>query len=103
MEHVINYIPTANMELGESVNDWATRVQSLAGNCGFKNELNFILCDKFVTGMIAGPIQDRLFEEDAAKVQWSKLLEIANNNETTLRHRQELYGASASGESGYSN
>lgn len=50
----------------ENVGDWTARVKSLAANCGFGIELQTVLQDVFVVGIVSGPILERLMEEDAS-------------------------------------
>ncbi|KAF2881441.1 hypothetical protein ILUMI_24727 [Ignelater luminosus] len=56
----------------ESVNKWYLGMKSLASNCNFGVNLNIVLKDKFVCGLLRGPIQDRACKED----EFETLLEL---------------------------
>ncbi|KAI5633447.1 hypothetical protein NE865_13855 [Phthorimaea operculella] len=62
---------------GESVDDWAARLRGLAIRCEFGTALDQLITDRFVLGMSAGHERERLFEEDAVKLKFSKALEVA--------------------------
>ncbi|KAI5638955.1 hypothetical protein NE865_08407 [Phthorimaea operculella] len=59
---------------GESVDDWAARLRGLAIRCEFGTALDQLITDRFVLGMSAGHERERLFEEDAVKLKFSKAL-----------------------------
>lgn len=67
----------------EPVNDWIARLRSLAANCFFGDRFDGNLLDRFVVGMNKGPIRDRLFEENAEKVQWEEVVRIAISKEAS--------------------
>jgi len=48
----------------ETVNDWYLRIKGLAVNCAFGNDLTTILKDRFVSGLVSGPVFDRIAEEE---------------------------------------
>lgn len=71
----------------ESVADWEARIKKLASNCGFKTELDTVMRDIFVIGMNNEKIMDRLFEEDASKVEFKEIVKLALNKESALNER----------------
>lgn len=72
----------------EAVVEWMARVRSLAAKCDFAAEqFNWVLRDIFVIGMEPGGLRDRLFEEDATKLDVAKMVKLAQNKECT---RQQL-------------
>lgn len=62
---------------GESIDEWAVRVRGLAVHCAFEGSLDEQLRDRFVLGLGLGPERDRIFEQSAAKLSFSKALEVA--------------------------
>ncbi|CAH0556621.1 unnamed protein product [Brassicogethes aeneus] len=52
---------------GEAVADWFGRVKRVAIPCKFGNSMDYMMVNKFMTGLIQGKIQDRIFEEDINK------------------------------------
>jgi hypothetical protein len=60
--------------------------------CGFSSELSTVIRDIFVAGMVKGPIQDRLLEEDVFKIgtTYSFLMEIAITREATMNDKSRL-------------
>lgn len=76
----------------ETVCQWGARVEYLASKCGFSSELSTVVRDIFVVGMDAGPIQDRLLEEDASKIgtTYSFLMEIATISEAAMNDKTKL-------------
>ncbi|XP_008189968.2 uncharacterized protein K02A2.6-like [Acyrthosiphon pisum] len=73
----------------ETVAEWGARVKNLASKCNFSTELQIVIRDIFVVGMNAGPIQDRLLEEDASKISitYSQLMEISAAKESTINNK----------------
>lgn len=55
----------AKQSRDESVNDWLCRLKQIAINCDFGNILNDVLRDKFITGLLKGPVLDKGLEMDA--------------------------------------
>lgn len=51
----------------ETVQEWYARIRSLAINCKFEANLEFVLKEKFMSGMKKGSIVDRLCEEAPEK------------------------------------
>ena len=53
------------MLFGESAKEWSARVLRLASQCDYSNaEVELMVRDKFIVGFLAGPVRDRLFEEE---------------------------------------
>ncbi|XP_048004940.1 uncharacterized protein LOC125240842 [Leguminivora glycinivorella] len=67
----------ANQKEDEDLTQWAARVRQLASDCKFGSVLDDMLRDRFVLGMRAGPVRDRLFTEDADTLTLARALEIA--------------------------
>ncbi|KAI5633993.1 hypothetical protein NE865_13288 [Phthorimaea operculella] len=62
----------------EGFAEWAARVRGLATHCGFPTaNLEDILRDRFVLGMIHGPERDRLFTMKMEDLDISKAIETA--------------------------
>lgn len=70
----------------ESVTDWVTRVKCLAMQCDFQENMNFVLRDKFVTGLKKGPIMEKVFECKSTD-DLSKCVNAALAREMTLKER----------------
>lgn len=79
----------AHQKDSESVTKWITRIKCLAMNCDFDANLDFALKDKFITGLVKGPVMERLFElkSDATLDQ---CMEAALTREMTLKERAAL-------------
>ncbi|XP_018396209.1 PREDICTED: uncharacterized protein K02A2.6-like [Cyphomyrmex costatus] len=67
----------------ESITKYYARLKSLAALCNFGNDLNNVLRDRFVSGLLSGKILDRLCEETETKTI-QELLELALKKETAL-------------------
>ncbi|KAF2890216.1 hypothetical protein ILUMI_15957 [Ignelater luminosus] len=78
--HFYNLKQTQN----ETINDWFARVKKTATECQFGSVLDEKVKDKFVTGLINGPILDRLCEEDH-KQSLSSLVQIAVKKEAVIK------------------
>lgn len=76
---------TAKRQANESVSEWEATVKRLASTCGFGNELQTVMQDVFVIGINDDKIMDRLFEEDATKNKFSKIVQIALCKESAVR------------------
>ncbi|KAF2897386.1 hypothetical protein ILUMI_08789 [Ignelater luminosus] len=68
----------------ETINDWFARVKKTAAECQFGSVLDEKVNDKFVTGLINGPILDRLCKEDH-KQSLSSLVQIAVTKEAVIK------------------
>lgn len=76
----------AKQNNGESVIDWLSRLKQLATECNFENLLDNLLRDKFITGLIKGPILDKALEMDVnAKLQ--DCVAAAIRKETNIKHQ----------------
>ena len=67
----------------ESCSEWCARVKSLAADCKF-SDVESVLKDKFVSGMMPGRVLDRLVEENHAE-KFKKLVEVAVAKEAALK------------------
>ena len=78
---------TARQQSGESVNEWSTRLRTLAVDCGFGTELDVVLRDVFAIGLYSRNVQDRIFEEDASKssVTFTTVLSTAMSKEAVSK------------------
>ncbi|KAL4098951.1 hypothetical protein QTP88_023458 [Uroleucon formosanum] len=79
----------AKQRPNETIAEWGARVKNLASKCNFSTELQIVIRDIFVVGMNAGPIQDRLLEEDASKtsITYSHLVKISAAKESTINNK----------------
>jgi len=70
----------------KTVAEWGAYVKNMASKCNFSTELQIVIHDIFAVGMNASPIQDRLLEEDASKVNitYSHLMKISAAKESTI-------------------
>lgn len=75
-------------KVNENVADWEARVKSMAKNCGFQQELDIVMRDIFVVGINDTKIMDRLFEEDASKADFKKMVKLALSKECVLREHE---------------
>lgn len=71
-------------QINESIVDWFIEVKNVASLCDFGNKFEDRVKDKFVTGLRAGPIQERLCEKKVTK-SFKDLFEIALTNEIILK------------------
>lgn len=69
---------------GELVSKWYARVRETASDCNFGSLVEERVKDKFVTGLLPGPVQERLCEESTSKLV-TQLLDIALNKEASLQ------------------
>lgn len=76
-------------EIGESITDWFTRVKTLAINCEFGDHLDLSLEDKFICGLIKGPILDKVFELKIVDTL-SQCYEVALQRKLTVKHKQSI-------------
>ena len=68
----------------ESIRAWYVRIKNASIDCKFGRQLTQILTDKFVTGLKAGPILDRLCEEDPNS-SLEHMFDIACKKEASLQ------------------
>ncbi|KAG5882149.1 hypothetical protein JTB14_011779, partial [Gonioctena quinquepunctata] len=69
---------------------WAARVRQSAGKCGFQDELEVVLRDRFICGFSEGHLKDRLFEEKTENSTFQKAIKIAGHKEASSRERHEV-------------
>lgn len=77
---------SATQNSNESVREYAARLKSLAGDCGFNStELDLLLRDIFLFGLHDTKTQDRLQEEDATSkdITFEKMLSLALARESS--------------------
>lgn len=72
---------------GENVNNWYVRVKSSAMSCSFGALLDDYVKNKFLTGLIKGPVLDRMCEEVITK-SLNDFLELAIQKETSIAERE---------------
>lgn len=61
---------------GETIMNWHLRIKTLAVDCEFGANLNEILKNQFISGLIGGKIFDRICEEDVT-TSYEDILKIA--------------------------
>ncbi|XP_028161611.1 uncharacterized protein LOC114364771 [Ostrinia furnacalis] len=84
-----NFYEASRFE-NESIEDWAARLRGLAVYCEFGSALDTLLRDRFVLGLGAGMVRDRLFEQDSASLTLARALEIAQQAECARRARSSV-------------
>lgn len=73
--------------VNESINNWYVRIKDASTSCKFGKQLEDKLKDKFISGLLKGPILDRLCEEDAAK-NLNHFLDLAVKKESIMHHSE---------------
>ncbi|XP_037294913.1 uncharacterized protein LOC119189435 [Manduca sexta] len=63
---------------GETHQQWAARLRGLTADCGFTN-VEEILRDRFVLGMLAGPEKEKLFSHDMKSLTLAKAVQVAGS------------------------
>lgn len=71
---------------GENITDWANRVKKLSMQCDFGGSMNDVLRDRFVCGMVKGPILERMCELEQ-KSTLAQCIEAALKREMTLKEK----------------
>lgn len=74
---------------GESVAEWANRVRSLSMQCDFDEHLAHTLKDKFVCGLIKGPILEKVYELKVTSTL-AECIEAAQRREMTLKEKAKV-------------
>jgi hypothetical protein len=74
----------------QSINEWYVNMKKAAMSCEFGNHLIEKLKNKFVTGLIKGPILDRLCEEEPKKTL-IELIEIAQKRKVSILKSNEIF------------
>ncbi|XP_015123814.1 uncharacterized protein LOC107045918 isoform X2 [Diachasma alloeum] len=67
----------------ESMSDWFARIKNKAIHCKFGATLDDKIKDKFITGLLRGPILDKMCEQDTT-MSLKDIVENARNKEATL-------------------
>lgn len=70
----------------EPMNEWNARIKHTASTCKFGSGLESVLRDKFVTGLLPGPIKDRLFEESDT-LKYAEAVDLASKKEGSIQSR----------------
>lgn len=76
----------------ETVNDWHLRIKGLAVNCAFGNELTSILKDRFISGLVSGPVFDRIAEEEPT-ISLEDVVNIAVSKDDYVRQNRPQQSA----------
>ena len=71
----------ATKKTEETLQEWSARLRQLSTNCKFDTNLHEVLRDKFIMGLEAGKVRDRLFTEDET-LTLAKALEISQSVES---------------------
>lgn len=74
---------------GENVTDWANRVKKLSMQCDFGASMDIVLRDKFVCGMVKGPILERMCEMEK-NATLAECIEAALKREMTVKEKTVL-------------
>jgi len=69
---------------GETCGNWYAKLKNAAIECKFGVKLNDVLKNKFVSGLRAGKILDRLYEEDPETKTLKTMVELALKHESTV-------------------
>lgn len=72
----------------ETVVEWIARIKKAAVNCEFEAQFEQIVKDKFITGINAGPLFERLAEEKST-TKLEELVDISLRKEVTIREKME--------------
>lgn len=75
---------TAFQTKKDSVNDWFLRIKAMAQNCSFGPQLSFVLKDRFVSGLLLGPVFDWVAKEKPS-IPLDRLVQIAIAKEDEMR------------------
>lgn len=76
---------------GETFSQWAARLRGLTADCKFSN-IEEVLRDRFLMGMLPGPEREKLFAQDIAEVTLAKAVELADS----MRNARAVIGVAAS-------
>uniref|UniRef100_A0A182Q6P6 Retrotransposon gag domain-containing protein n=1 Tax=Anopheles farauti TaxID=69004 RepID=A0A182Q6P6_9DIPT len=81
----------AEQQRGESVKEWYARLKALSIECKFEEALlEPLLIDRFVVGLVAGPVRNRLYEERPDQLRSiEKAVDLAATKESELRQANE--------------
>ncbi|XP_052898246.1 sarcoplasmic reticulum histidine-rich calcium-binding protein-like [Anopheles moucheti] len=77
----------AEQHRGESVKEWYARLKTLSMECKFdESVLEPLMVDRFVVGLLPGPVQNRLYEEQADQLRSiDRAVTLAATKEAELR------------------
>jgi hypothetical protein len=78
---------STEMQEADTVYEWYTKIREVASNCKFGAHLEFAVKEKFICGMFAGPILDRLLEEDE-DLTLERALKIAQRKEVIVKTKR---------------
>lgn len=86
----------ASQKEGETVLDYACRLQKLASSCNFGQFLNDALRDRLICGIKEGSIRETLLSKEHT---WNEALELAQAGELAILHNRKMYDAPSSSQS----
>lgn len=75
----------AKKSVHESLNDFAARLRGLATHCKFGPSLEMCLTDRFVLGLDAAALKEKLFREEASALTMTRALELARVVDSAMR------------------
>lgn len=75
---------------GESITEWHLRINTLAIDCDFGANLNTILMDRFICGLLKGKVFDRICEEEIT-VSYEQILKIALSKELIEKDESSIH------------
>lgn len=78
----------ARQYANESISNWFARIKNLSVDCKFGEQFDVIMLDRFISGLRATSILDRLCEE-AEDLTIQKAVEIATSKESSSSGNQE--------------
>jgi hypothetical protein len=79
----------ARQSSNENITTWYGRIKKLSVDCKFGDNLESILLDKFIAGMKAGTVLDRLCEENET-LALTTAVDIALNKECSIQETADL-------------
>lgn len=75
----------------ESIAQWFARIKKLSVDCKFGDRFDYILLDRFISGLKQSPILDRICEEDEDKLTLQQAVEIAITKESAIKDNFDEY------------
>lgn len=82
---------------GETIALWFARIKKLSIDCKFGDIFDAVLLDRFISGMVASDIVDRLCDEDE-KLTLQKAVDIASTKESSTGGGQKRHFDCVGGE-----
>lgn len=73
----------------ESIASWFARIKKLSVDCKFGERFDEILLDRFISGLRAKVILERLCEEDEDKLTLQSAVEIATTKESAIKEDRD--------------